>query len=319
MDYEKDELLISEAGKVGHMFPKLRGRTSGKHTSRRGGSGNFDRILESMPLAGGILGCQVFGSDERPLAGASVTVFDWVERRVASAETDPYGYFFATVPRGNYRLVITADGYLSTRLSREIWKGDRTPVEAVQLEPDSGNELPQAGRWEIDPAHSGVRFMAQHIGMSRVHGRFDSFRGYIEIADALADSYAEVVIDAASINTNNSMRDDHLRSPDFLDVERFPYLHFQSSRFSRVGGSRWAIDGELTIHGMTRSVRLDTRYLGVRVWDGSTRVGCTASAELHREHFTLNWQQMVAQGIAVVGSTIDISLDVQAVLQGQDG
>lgn len=267
-----------------------------------------------MPLNGGVLSCHVLGSDEQPLAGAVVTVFDWLERRVAQGETDPYGYFFATLPRGTYRIIIAADGYRAARMSREVWKGDRTPLEQVMLEPDAGERLPEAGRWEIDPDHSAVRFVAQHIGMSRVHGRFGSFSGHIEVAESLEDSYAEVAIDAASIDTNNSMRDSHLRSSDFLDVERFPYLHFRSSRFAHVGGSRWVIDGDLTIHGLTRSVRLDTSYRGVRMWNG-TRIGYTATAELHREHFTLNWQQMLSQGIAVVGSTIEVSLDVQAVLQ----
>lgn len=296
------------------MFHRLRGRSAGTHTTRRRGGGSLDRIFEATPLNGGVLGCQVLGSDERPLAGAIVMVFDWLERRVTRAETDPFGYFFAILPRGPYRIIINADGYLRARISREVWKGDRTPLIQVTLEPDSGETLPVAGTWEIDPEHSAVRFVAQHIGMSRVHGQFDAFQGHIQVGDSPEDAYAEVTIDAESIDTNNSTRDAHLRSSDFLDIEHYPYLHFRSDRFSHFGGSRWTIDGELTIHGLTRSVQLNTSYHGVRTWNG-TRIGCTAVTELHREHFTLNWQQMVSQGIAVVGSRIDISLDIQAVLQ----
>lgn len=296
------------------MFQKLRGRSTSARTTGRRRRGNTDRTFASAPLNGGVLGCQVLDSGERPLAGATVTVFDWLERRVAHAETDPFGYFFATLPRGTYRINVIADGYVRARFSHEMWKGDRAPRLQIKLEPDAGEMLPKRGRWEIDPEHSAVRFVAQHIGMSRVHGQFGAFRGHIEVADSLEDSYAEVSIDAASIDTNNSTRDAHLRSSDFLDVERYPYLHFRSNGLTHFAGSRWTVDGELTLHGLTRSVQLDASYHGVRTWNG-TRIGCTAVTELHREHFTLNWQQMAAQGIAVVGSRIEISLEVQAVLQ----
>jgi polyisoprenoid-binding protein YceI len=156
--------------------------------------------------------------------------------------------------------------------------------------------------------------VARHIALSRVYGQFTRFRGSIHIAEAIEDSSIDVLIDAASIETHNPQRDAHLRSQDFLAVEDHPQLQFASTRFAVRAGNSWTIDGELTIRGRTNDVRLDTIYLGTQSWNG-TRVGATATTSLHREHFTLNWQQMVARGIPVVGSTIQVHLDIQAVLQ----
>lgn len=150
--------------------------------------------------------------------------------------------------------------------------------------------------------------------MSRVYGQFQEFSGQVRIEPTFEDSHVEVLIEAASVFTNVEKRDEHLRSPDFLDVARFPKLHFTSHRFARAGGNRWLIDGELTLHGMTSDVQLDTTYLGMQEWNG-LRAGCLATTQLHREHFTVNWQQILARGVPVVGSTIEITLDVQAILQ----
>ncbi len=100
-----------------------------------------------------------------------------------------------------------------------------------------------------------------------------------------------VVIDAASIDTNVKMRDDHLRSGDFLDVQRFPTLEFYSDRFTHRGGNRWAVTGALSLHGVTRTVTLDAEYLGLgNGMEGEARAACRATTELHRDDFTVSWQ-----------------------------
>lgn len=110
------------------------------------------------------------------------------------------------------------------------------------------------------------------------------------------------------------MRDDHLRSPDFLDVGRYPTLEFHSERFVRRGGSRRAVTGALSLHGVTRTVTLDTDHLGLGLgMEGETRAACRATTELHRDDHTINWQTLLARGIAAIGPSIRGDLDVQIV------
>lgn len=170
------------------------------------------------------------------------------------------------------------------------------------------------GDWDIDPAHSSIVFTARHIGLARIHGRFNTFAGAVRIADRVESSAMHVVIDAASIDTGVRMRDDHLRLPDFLDVGRYPTLEFYSERFVRRGGNRWAVTGGLSLHGVTRTVALDTEYLGLgNGMEGETRAACRATTELHRDDYTINWQTLLARGIAAIGPSIHVDLDVQIV------
>jgi len=110
-----------------------------------------------------------------------------------------------------------------------------------------GKELPQPGTWQIDPAHSDISFTARHMMISKVRGQFREFSGMIEIADAPEQSRAEVTIQAASVDTGDENRDRHLRSPDFLDVERFPQIRFRSTSVRVGDDDRWALTGDLTI------------------------------------------------------------------------
>jgi polyisoprenoid-binding protein YceI len=174
--------------------------------------------------------------------------------------------------------------------------------------------LPVPGRWAIDPAHTAIRFIARHIGLADIHGRFNHFSGTLLVAKRIENSQLDVVIDASSIDTGLAMRDNHLRSADFLDVAHYPELRFTSDRFTYRGGTRWTVSGVLHLHGVARTVRLDADYLGIVTgMEGEARAACKASTELHREDFTLNWQKMLTRGIAALGSTIRIELDVQAI------
>ncbi|NMH92506.1 hypothetical protein HF519_13200 [Pseudonocardia bannensis] len=268
-----------------------------------------------IPLTGGLLSGQVRDAEGRPLPGAEISVFDRSSRRVAHADSDPFGYFCAAVVPGEYRVRAEAGGYQSVTDMVEVDWGKHAQLGEVVMAPDDTQQPPMPGVYDIDLDHSAVRFVARHIALSKVYGQFNEFRGQIQIAESFEDSHVEVVIEAASVDTNVPVRDAHLRSPDFLDVERFPQLRFSSTRFSRRGGNKWLIDGELTLHGLTSDVQLDTTFLGMQEWAG-IRAGAIATTELHREHFTLNWQQTIARGLPVVGSTIAITLDVQGILKG---
>jgi polyisoprenoid-binding protein YceI len=283
-----------------------------------------NRVQRASPLAAvptppsaGVLSCRVLDPVNEPVTHAEFVVSDAMGRRVAGGGTDPFGLFLATVPAGEYRLAVSAEGYTPYRANAVVAENTLASLGDVTLQVAQPPELPTPGDWEIEPAHSSIGFTARHIGLARIHGRFNSFAGVVRIAEQVQRSAMHVVIDAASIDTNVKMRDDHLRSADFLDVARFPTLEFYSDRFVHKGGNRWAVTGALSLHGVTRTVTLDTEYLGLgNGMEGEVRAACRATTELHRDDFTVSWQTMLARGIAVVGPSIEIDLDVQIVPKG---
>jgi len=234
---------------------------------------------------------------------AVVTVTDMTGTQVMRAETDAEGGVrdeTALAP-GASSAIVTASG--------------RAEIGNVTLARQGGTELPPPGAWTIDPVHSTVGAVAQHLGISSVHGRFAEFAGRIEIApDEVEKSRVEAVISAASIDTGNGMRDGHLKSPDFLDVETYPQITYRSTGLSAAGSDRWTVHGELTMHGIVRPVDLDLAYLGTGAdpW-GGTRAAFRATAELRRDDFAIKYNQVVQAGIAAVGTTLKVEMDIQAV------
>ncbi|GGJ99641.1 hypothetical protein GCM10011583_33840 [Streptomyces camponoticapitis] len=283
--------------------------------------GRAAAAAEAGPLAGvavpptaGVLSCRVLDPGGEPVQRAEFILSDSSGRKVVGGETDPFGSVMATVPAGEYRLAVTADGFTPYRRNATVSESAHAGVGDVTLQIATPPPLPEPGEWEIEPMHSQIGFTARHIGLARIHGRFNIFAGAVRIAERMDESAMHVIIDASSIDTNVRMRDDHLRSADFLDVANYPTLEFYSERFVHRGGGHWGVTGALTLHGVSRTVTLDTRYLGIGSgMEGETRAACRATTELHREDFTLTWQTMVARGIAVVGSSIAIDLDVQIV------
>jgi polyisoprenoid-binding protein YceI len=167
--------------------------------------------------------------------------------------------------------------------------------------------------WNIDATHSTVGFTIRHMVFSKVRGRFQSYTGAISLDDDSAKSWVEVTIDAASIDTGTPKRDDHLRSADFFDVERFPELRFRSTRVETLG-DRLRVIGELTIRDTTREVVLDATSAGrgMDPW-GNERIGFVAKTSIDRKDFGLAWNQLLEAGGVLVGDRVDIELDVQAV------
>ena len=282
---------------------------------RRRDEGYGGALFPPVPAGAGILSCEVVDPIGEPLQGAEITVSETTtHRKVVTATSDPFGRFVAALPPGQYSMLATAEGLQPIRKTVETAAGARTAIGTMQLTPSPLKELPPPGEWLFDPPHTAIRFIARHVGMANVHGRFTKFDGGIRVAERMEDSYVEITIESASITTGNKTRDNHLRSGDFLDVERYPYLHFASQRFIHRNGSRWTVQGSLTMHGVSRVVELDTNYLGVvnGGYGEELRCAALATAELHREDYTLNWRSMLARGIAVVGPTIKLELDVQA-------
>ncbi|KQZ21418.1 YceI family protein [Streptomyces clavifer] len=270
-----------------------------------------------VPRTAGLVSCRVVNPLSEPVRQAEFVVTDTAGRKVVGGETDLFGSLVATVPAGDYRVAVTAEGFTPFHGPVAVAESGHASLGDVVLQVVQPPQLPDPGDWEIEPMHSQIGFTARHIGMARIHGRFNSFAGAVRIADRMEDSAMHVIIDASSIDTNVRMRDDHLRSGDFLDVDRYPTLEFYSERFVHRGGSRWGVSGALTLHGVSRTIMLDTQYLGLgNGLEGETRAACRATTELHRQDFTLTWQTMLARGIAVVGSSIEIDMDIQIVPKG---
>jgi polyisoprenoid-binding protein YceI len=293
------------------VFTWLRRRSSDGSRPNRSGDGTY---IPPTPLDGGVVSCQVYDEDGRVLPDATVSVVNHLNQRVAYGETDSYGFFLRTVQPGKHRLSVGAGGYQRITKSIEVRTNRHTSLGSVVLQPDATMVRPRPGVWAFDPAHTEVRFIARHIGMSRIYGRFNDFEGFIQVHPHFEQSRVEVSINAASIDTGVRMRDDHLRSPDFLDVNNYPHMYFVSQALVPLRGDQWLVNGTLTLRDTSSPVELSTTYLGQRSWNG-TRAACLCSTELRREDYSVNWRETLGKGLAVVGSTVRVELDVQAVLQ----
>lgn len=248
---------------------------------------------------------------------AVVTLADGTGTQVLRAEADAEGAVRdgTELAPGAYTVIVTAVGYAPAAASALVTASGRVEVGTVTLARQGGAELPPPGPWTVDPAHSGVAAIAQHLGISSVRGRFTEFAATVEIApDDVTESRVEAVIRAASIDTGNATRDTHLRSADFLDAGRHPEITYRSTGLTGAGPDRWTVHGELTMRGVVRPVDLDLAYLGTGPdpW-GGTRAAFRATAELRREDFAMHYNQVVRAGVAAIGTTLKVELDIQAV------
>jgi polyisoprenoid-binding protein YceI len=179
-----------------------------------------------------------------------------------------------------------------------------------------GVEVPKPGTFAIDASHTTVGFVARHLMVAKVRGRFTDFSGSITIADDPLASSAALTIQAASITTSDDTRDGHLRSADFLDAEKYPTLTYRSTGIVGHRGSSYKLAGELTIREVTRPVTLEVELEGV-VGDpwGNSRAVFTAAAEIDREEFGITWNQALETGGVLVGKRVKIEIEAEAVLQ----
>jgi polyisoprenoid-binding protein YceI len=179
-----------------------------------------------------------------------------------------------------------------------------------------GIALPEPGDWELDPVHTSVEFVARHLMVSKVRGRFTNASGTIHIADDPAASWVEVEVDTASVESGDEKRDEHLRSPDFFDVERYPKITFRSTRLEGESPGHFLLHGDLTVHGVTRPVTLEAEYHG---WTpspiGDRRAGFSATTEVDREDFGLTWNVAVEAGGVLVGKKARLEFEIEAVKQ----
>lgn len=173
------------------------------------------------------------------------------------------------------------------------------------------------GSWIFDTAHSSVEFSVRHLVVAKVRGRFDKFSGTVAYDPAhMEASKVTVSIDAASISTNEPKRDGHLRSGDFLDVEKHPTLTFESAKIVAGKGSEFEIHGALTVHGVSKNVVLKSESLGTAKdpW-GGTHASFTAHTQINRTEFGLTWNQALEAGGLLVGEKVDITLEIELLAQ----
>src|SRR5262249_7637914 len=156
-----------------------------------------------------------------------------------------------------------------------------------------------ADTWQLDPAHSNVEFSVRNFMISNVKGQFETVSGTVTSdGDNPASVRIEALIDASSIDTRVEKRDQHLKSPDFLDVAKYPTITFRSTKIEPAGQGKWKVTGDLTLHGVTRPVVLDVQGPTAPMKDplGNTRVGASATTKIDRRDFGVTWNKALETG-----------------------
>ena len=176
--------------------------------------------------------------------------------------------------------------------------------------------LPAPGTYTIDAVHSSVSFIARHLVASKVRGGFAEFSGTITVGDSVESSRVEATVQAASITTNNEMRDGHLKSPDFLDFENHPTLTLVSTKITPKGDSTFQLLADLTVRGVTKPIVFDLEYLGTGpgMAEGVTVAGFEAKGEIDRRDFGVTFQGTLENGSLVVSNKIVLEFNIEAAL-----
>jgi polyisoprenoid-binding protein YceI len=176
------------------------------------------------------------------------------------------------------------------------------------------NDLTPA-TWKIDPVHSTVGFVARHLMIAKVRGRFASFEGTITVPEDRLATKVQASVELSSISTGDEQRDGHLRTADFFDIENHPSMTFESTNV-KADGDGFVMSGDLTIKGITRSVDFDLEFDGVGPdpW-GGTRAGFNASTEINRTEFGIEWNATLDTGGWLIGDKVKIELEIEAVRQ----
>jgi polyisoprenoid-binding protein YceI len=181
---------------------------------------------------------------------------------------------------------------------------------------DRTKSLIPTGTWTVDAAHSTVGFAVKHMGIANVRGQFTEFQGTLEVGEDLASSSARGSVKVASITTDEEQRDEHLRSPDFFNVEEFPEILFESTLVEAIDDESTSVVGNLTMHGVTQEVRLKAVVQGTDTdpW-GNERAGLEVVGCLKRSDFDMKFNQALGSGNVLVGDKVNMSLSISAVRQ----
>ena len=261
------------------------------------------------------IAASIRSTDGWAVPGAVLTVTDMTGRQVARAAADDDGTAgTGPLDPGTYTAILMAPGFVPAARTALVTASGTAELGVIRLERSSDVQLPPPGRWTIDPVHTSITVIAKHLGIASVRVQIKRFAGVIEIAEPVQRSSVRAVMSADSIDTGSKMRDDHLRSADFLDVDSYPLIEYSGSGLTPDGDERWTVGGTLTLHGTTRPVPLDLTYQGTGpdAW-GGTRAAFHATARLHRDLFGIRWNEALLPGIPQIANELRIILEVQAV------
>jgi polyisoprenoid-binding protein YceI len=170
------------------------------------------------------------------------------------------------------------------------------------------------GTWNVDPSHSSVNFSVKHLGIAKVHGKFNEFEGSLTVEGDLATAKATGTVKTASVDTGESQRDEHLRTGDFFDAEKFPEITFESTKIEATGDDEFTVTGNLTLHGHTNEVTFKGEVTGTEddPW-GNKRVGLELYGSVDRGDYEMKFNQALGSGNLLVGEKVKIELNVSAV------
>jgi polyisoprenoid-binding protein YceI len=180
----------------------------------------------------------------------------------------------------------------------------------------SKSTIVPAGTWTVDPVHSSVGFSVKHLGIATVRGKFDEFAGTLEIGEGDTSARAYGTVKAVSVNTNDSGRDEHLRSADFFGVEANPELGFESTDIEHVDEGTFQITGNLSMNGVTKPIKLTAEVQGTETdpW-GNERVALEVYGQLNRGDWNMTFNQALGSGNLLVGEKVKLELDISAIKQ----
>ncbi|MBZ5529076.1 MAG: YceI family protein [Acidobacteriia bacterium] len=170
--------------------------------------------------------------------------------------------------------------------------------------------------WQIDPQHSAAQFSVRHMGIATVRGEFHNVQGTVLLDESdITKSSVSVTMDAASVDTREPARDKHLRSADFFDVEKYPAITFQSTRVEQSAPGKLKITGDLTIHGVSKSVVLEADVPAAAIKDpwGNLRTAASATTKINRQDFGVKWNGKMDNGGWVVSDEVSITLDIEMI------
>jgi len=169
--------------------------------------------------------------------------------------------------------------------------------------------------WKMDPAHSSVGFIVRHMVISKIPGEFKKFEANITFDEKnIKNGTAEMTVQIASINTDNTKRDNHLRSADFFDAAKYPSMTFKSKKVHDINGNKFKLTGDLTIRGITKEVTFDCELNGfIKDPMGNTRAGFSATTTINRQDFKVSWNKTLDTGGLVVSDNVDINIGLELI------
>ncbi|MDG3011689.1 hypothetical protein G4X40_16210 [Rhodococcus sp. D2-41] len=260
---------------------------------------------------------QLRTADGWTVPDAVLTVTTLAGEQVARVPADADGAVCSEqLPADTYTAIVTAPGFDPVAKLAIVPPTGTLALGVVTMTRAAGSEVPPPGTWAIDPAHSTIGLTARHLGIAVVRGRLTEFTGQVVVADQVERSGVSTQMQVRSLDTGNATRDEHLKSADFLDIENFPLMEYRGAGLTALGDGRWSLDGELTLHGVSKSVPLQVDYLG-QVEDpwGNDRLAFRGVTELRRKDFEISMDTRLLSGVAQIGNAVRIEIDIQAVRQ----